>query len=253
MPLAKYLAGKGHQLKGSVTSEAKTNELSDAGITPYILFWEKDGFKGNLASFLENDILIITVPPSKVAAAGGLQDMVHALLSSLKIAAVSKVIFISSTSVYGNAVGDVTEETLVAPDTASAKDIVSAEGMLRSHLEIHSTIIRFGGLVGPNRHPIYHLSGKENVADPDAPINLIHLNDCIGIIEAIISQKKWGQIFNAAAPFHPSKKEYYTKKAMSLGLLPPKFNTETSANGKIILSKKAEDLLHYTFSVTEMI
>ncbi|RYE33944.1 MAG: SDR family NAD(P)-dependent oxidoreductase, partial [Sphingobacteriales bacterium] len=58
MPLAKKLAGKGNQVKGSVTSEIKVNELTGAGVTPYILSWESGSFKGNLDSFLKTDTLI---------------------------------------------------------------------------------------------------------------------------------------------------------------------------------------------------
>ncbi len=253
MPLAKHLAGKDHEIKGSVTSEAKTKELMNAHVTPYVLFWDENGFNGDLTSFLETDILIITIPPSKVAAFGGLQKILSTILPSLEKAAVSKVIFMSSISVYGSSAGTISEENPVAPETPSAKDIAAAEMILSSAANVTATILRFGGLVGIDRHPVYSLSGKENIADPGAAINLINADDCIGIIEAIIEKGKWGHTINAVAPFHPSREAYYSNKASSLGLTLPKFSQETSSPGKIVLSPKVKDILDYTFTVTETI
>lgn len=252
-PLAQYLVEKGQDVKGSVTSKIKETALSEIGVKPYTLFWKDDGFEGDLKSFLKTDVLIITIPPSKVAASGGLQKLTSALLPSLETATVPNVIFISSISVYGNGTGEISEETAVLPETPGAKDIVAAERILLSAPFLKVTVLRFGGLVGPGRHPVKHLAGRENVADPNAAINLIHLNDCIGIIEGILKQEKWGYIFNGVAPFHPSRKDFYTQKALSLGLPSPVFTKEASGSGKIVLSQNVRDLLHYDFSVTETI
>jgi pyoverdine/dityrosine biosynthesis protein Dit1 len=95
------------------------------------------------------------------------------------------------------------------------------------------------------------LAGKENLENPDAPINLIHQNDCINIIEEIILQSKWNEVFNAVAPFHPSRSEYYTQKAKELNLILPKFSTEKSNIKKIISSEKIENILNYQFKLDE--
>ena len=47
---------------------------------------------------------------------------------------------------------------------------------------------------------------------------MIHLEDCIGIIQKIIESNIWEETFNAAAPFHPIRKAYYTQKAIELNL-----------------------------------
>ena len=45
-------------------------------------------------------------------------------------------------------------------------------------------------------------------------INLIHQDDAIGVILKVIKNlNKENLIFNAVTPFHPSKKEYYSKIA----------------------------------------
>jgi NAD dependent epimerase/dehydratase family enzyme len=106
-------------------------------------------------------------------------------------------------------------------------------------------------LIGEDRHPVKFLAGKENLENPDAPVNLIHQKDCIGIIEEIIFQSKWNEVFNAAAPFHPSREDYYTQKAKEQNLILPKFSTETSNIKKIISSEKIENSLKYQFNLDE--
>jgi hypothetical protein len=113
--------------------------------------------------------------------------------------------------------------------------------------------LRFGGLIGEDRHPIRFLAGRKNLENPEAPINLIHQTDCIGIIMTILRQAQhdkweWNETFNAVAPFHPSREQYYTQKAIDLGLELPQFNSESPPFGKTILSTKVENVLGYTFS-----
>ena len=113
-----------------------------------------------------------------------------------------------------------------------------------------TTVLRFGGLIGGSRNPAKSLSGKTNIATPNAPINLIHQDDCIGIITAIIEQNFWCEKINASTPFHPTRKEYYTAKAKELGLPLPEFE-ENNSSGKVIDSSKLISELGYGFVVVE--
>ena len=54
-------------------------------------------------------------------------------------------------------------------------------------------------------------------------------------------------IFNAVAPQHPTRKDYYTKKALELNLPLPTFAENSESKGKIISSQKLENILGYTF------
>ena len=85
-------------------------------------------------------------------------------------------------------------------------------------------------------------------------INLIHQDDCIGIITTIINKgldhyenSDFNATFNAVNPFHPSRKEYYTQKAIEFHLPLPEFNENKSSVGKLVTSVKAETILNYTF------
>lgn len=143
----------------------------------------------------------------------------------------------SSTSVYGDDNDFVSEETITNPETESGKQLLLAEALLQNNKNFETTILRFGGLIGEDRHPVKFLAGKENLENPDTPINLIHLYDCISIIKEIINQSKWNEVFNAVAPFHPSREEYYTQKAIETNLPEPKFSTEKSNIKRLFLAK----------------
>jgi nucleoside-diphosphate-sugar epimerase len=158
------------------------------------------------------------------------------------------VLFVSSTSVYAEDNATITEDSPVNPETESGKQLVAAERLLQSNSNFKTTIVRFGGLIGEDRHPIPFLAGKRNLENPKAPINLIHQVDCIGIIHQIIEQAVWNETFNAVAPFHPNREDYYTQKAIDFGLELPQFNLENPTFGKTILSTKVETVLGYTFS-----
>jgi nucleoside-diphosphate-sugar epimerase len=125
--------------------------------------------------------------------------------------------------------------------------LVEVEQLLLSNKNFETTILRFGGLIGEDRHPIKFLAGRENLENPEAPINLIHQEDCIGIIGAVLDKNCWNETFNAVAPQHPTRQEYYHKKAENLKLPFPNFAKNLETKGKLISSTKVETVLHYSF------
>jgi nucleoside-diphosphate-sugar epimerase len=157
------------------------------------------------------------------------------------------VLFVSSTSVYADDNMVVTEEMPVRPQTESGRQIVASEEVLQSGSNFKTTIVRFGGLVSDDRQPIKFLSGKEDLENPDGPVNLIHRDDCIGIIEAILEKNAWGEIFNGVAPYYPTREDHYTKKAIALGLPAPKFSRAKPSQGKTVSSQKVISVLGYSF------
>ncbi len=269
LPLAKALIEKGFSVKGSTTSTDKLSILENAGIQPFLIALSEDKAEGNLDGFLENsEILIIDIPPklrgsgtdSSTALRKTFVEKIKNIIPQIEKSAIEKVLFVSSTSVYAEDNSIVTEDSILNPETESGKQLVQVEQLLQSNSSFKTTVLRFGGLIGEDRHPIPFLAGKRNLENPKAPINLIHQVDCIGIILRIIEKslrtpefsgqtdnEVWGETFNAVAPFHPSREEYYTQKAIDLGLELPQFNLESPTFGKTILSAKVETVLGYSF------
>lgn len=241
LPLAKNLIEKGFSINGSTTSESKLDILENAGIKPFLISLEAQEIRGNIEGFLEHsEILIIDIPPKlKGDSNESFVAKIQNLVLEIEKYSVQKVIFISSTSVYPDTenIPILTEKDIPNPDTESGRQLCQAEKLLSNNPNFSTTILRFGGLIGEDRHPIKFLSGRKNIENPDGPINLIHQKDCIGIISKIIEKGIWNQIFNAVAPFHPSRKEYYNKKALCLQLPLVEFNEDSISIGKVVDSK----------------
>lgn len=263
LPLAKKLIENGFSIKGSTTSEEKLTVLEENKIQPHLIALDEDKIIGNITNFLtESEILIIDIPPKlRGAQSENFVSKIKNLIIEIEKSAIKKVLFISSTSVYGDlpifSTGlEVTEESALNPDSEGGKQLLEVEQLLQSNPNFKTTVIRFGGLIGKNRHPIQFLAGRENIENPEAPINFIHQDDCIGIIEKLINKGlrkaqsdnwDWNETFNAVAPEHPTRADYYHKKALEMNLKVPTFVKDSKSKGKIISSQKLQKILNYTF------
>jgi len=248
-PLATTLVKSGYLVKGSTTSQEKFHFLQKTGITPYQIVLTETEITGEISLFLKNvEVLIIGIPPKlRGYKQESFEQKINLLIPFIEKAKVEKLIFISSTSVYADDNSFVSEDTIPMPTSESGKQLVVTENRLKENKNFKTTVVRFGGLIGKDRHPIRFLAGKKEIENPNAPINLIHQKDCIGIIESILTHDLFGEIFNAVYPYHPLRKDYYTKKAIELQLPIPEFNYENESVGKTILSAKVESQLGYNF------
>jgi nucleoside-diphosphate-sugar epimerase len=249
LPLAKSLLQNGFSIKGSTTSLEKISLLESEGITPYLVRLEEQKISASVADFLaDSQILIINIPPKlRGGSTENFVAKITTLLPFIENSTVEKVLFVSSTSVYGEDNEFVSEASVLNPDTEGGRQLAIVENVLQKNSRFQTTILRFGGLISDERNPVRFLSGRENIENPDAPINLIHQDDCIGIIEKIIALNSWDETYNAVAPFHPTRQEYYTQKATELNLALPKFAALNTIVGKTILNNKLIEVLEYSF------
>jgi nucleoside-diphosphate-sugar epimerase len=249
LPLAKSLLQNGFSIKGSTTSLEKISLLESEGITPFLVRLEEQQISASVADFLaDSQILIINIPPKlRGGSTENFVAKITTLLPFIENSTVEKVLFVSSTSVYGEDNEFVSEASVLNPDTEGGRQLAIVENVLQKNSRFQSTILRFGGLISDDRNPVRFLSGRENIENPDAPINLIHQDDCIGIIEKIIALNSWDETYNAVAPFHPTRQEYYTQKASELNLALPKFAAFNTIVGKTILNNKLIEALDYSF------
>lgn len=250
LPLAIRCVENNFLVNGTTTNEEKISELENNGINPYKIKLFEDNIEGNVKTFLLNqEILIVNIPPKlRGNSTENFVEKMKILIAEIEKSTIKKVLFISSTSVYNDNQGLVTEQTQPKPDTESGKQLLETEKILLQNNHFETTILRFGGLIGPNRHPIKMLAGKTEIENPDLPINLIHLTDCIAIILKIIQLNCWSQIFNAVCPKHISRKEYYSQKAIEYNLPQPVFKANNHFLGKKIISNKLQKELLYNFT-----
>jgi len=246
--LATALINDGYKVKGSATSTEKLEKLAELGIEPFLVNFKADEESYNPQFFI-CDVLIVSIPPRARHGEGGdYVPKVQRIIDAAVRHTVQKVIYISSTAVYGESCTEVTEADVPKPDTISGEILLKAENLFNEQPVLKTSIIRFGGLVGPGRHPGRFFAGKKDIPNGQSPVNLVHLDDCIGITHAIISQNKFGLIINGVAPHHPAKMTFYTRATMQAGLDAPQFIDELNA-WKIIDSTVLPLELNYRFHI----
>jgi nucleoside-diphosphate-sugar epimerase len=246
LPLAEALVSAGYTVKGSTTSQEKLPVLREKLIQPFLIN-TADNSKWDY-SFFDCDILWIAIPPR--SRYGGGEQYVQALervSDVVKQYRIKDVILISSTGVYGDTDSHVNENMAPQPGSESGKVILQAESLLRNDSAFRTTVVRFGGLVGPERHPGRFFAGKRDIPNGKAPVNLIHLDDCIGISIALLEKEAFGYVINACSPAHPEKQQFYTEAALAGGYEKPVFVDEL-LEWKIVDSIICGPLLSYDFS-----
>ncbi len=168
---------------------------------------------------------IINIPPSKIN--------FDSFIKNVKSIKHAKIIFISSTSVYGDFEGIVDELTKPNPKSQSANKLVRIENILLTQKE--SLIIRPAGLYDKDSHPGFHLSGKDNIKNYNHPVNLISREDVASAIVRLLNTEI--QLINLVNVNHPKKQSYYTEFCRSRGLDTPRFSLTTNGRGKEVKTK----------------
>lgn len=235
LPLAEHFILKGFDVKASTTSAGRLAELRSIGAQSFIVDLEKQ--PDNIQSFLKAHILIINITSKSIP---GFAQLIRAIERS----DIEKVLFVSSTSVYDDLNTTISEADGLESPTSP---LVVIEKLFSASNKFKTTIVRFAGLIGYSRHPGRFFRSGRIVQNPDSPVNLIHRDDCVEIIARIIDREIWGEALNCCADTHPSKREFYTHAARSLGEPPPEFATSTGPFYKIISNEKVKHLLAYDF------
>lgn len=232
LPLAEHLQSKGYSVFGTVTSIEKKQELKDSSVN--IINWNlQSSILEDLKILFDKAQIIIIAIPSSIFIQHYKESLQQYFQNNNSN---QKIIFLSTTGVYPENIGEVNEEYDFSEiDLQNPK--VQIELELKKDLGNKSSILRLAGLFGPNRHPITALSKKGMVKDGESPVNLVHLLDVINIISKMIDMNTFPEVLNVCYPEHPKKKEYYTYFANKLNINAPVFEFENK--NKIINSKKS--------------
>lgn len=251
LPLARALINEGYQVKGSTTQAEKIAILQAEGILPFLVQLSPTINENHDPAFFRSDVLIVNVPP------GRRRDNVESFYPAQVQAIIDqqpsrKIIFVSSTSVYPDLNREVSEaDSPSSEDEAfelrsSGKALLRAERLIREYSS-DTTIVRFCGLMGPDRHPGRFLAGKQLSSSGQDPVNFIHQDDCVAIVRELVQQQAWGETFNACSDGHPSKEVFYTRATGLLGEPPPQFEEEGPRSYKQVNSEKIKQRLNYRF------
>lgn len=156
---------------------------------------------------------------------------VQGLINALRaIRCAGPLIYISSTSVYGQTDGEwVTEASRTEPLEESGKVVLEAEQRLRE-LRPDAMILRFAGIYGPNRilRRQALLNGDPFVGDADKWLNLIHVDDGASAIRCAEANGRAGEVYLISDGEPVRRRDFYTYSAEVLGAPPAKFEKPES-------------------------
>jgi len=235
-------------IKGSTTTQEKVSLFKKEGIVPFLIKCHPYLESEDSQLFFDSSILFLNIPFRR-----NLEDpyfykqQIDSVISFVEKSNIEFVIFAGTTAVYPASIKEAAEDKVIIPENQRAQVLCEVEDMLLNNKYFESTIIRFAGMYGGTRKIGRFLSGKKNLGGAESPANLIHLDDCVEIVNQIIKKDIRGEIFNACSDRHPSKKELYTKAAAALGVEPPKFSENEKGSKKIVSNKKLKKYLDYTF------
>ena len=247
LPLALKLQQIGISPIGTTTHIDKKKRIEEAFHIPTHLFeLPLKGFEDLKSQWDDIETLIINFPPqgSKNLNEGSLHQFLEIL--TLEFPSTKRLIFVSSTSVFGPEQGLVNEESTPHPESIGGIELYQAEQMLLNNHK-NLTIVRPGGLIGGERHPIKYLAGRSDVPGGFSRVHLVFREDLIDLIINLISHpdavRHAPKIIHAFSPLKLNKADYYESMAVKFELKPPKFTNEKLENDTKIESLYFEQFL----------
>ncbi|MGF1910421.1 NAD(P)H-binding protein [Vibrio kasasachensis] len=215
LPLCQFFSNLGHTVIVTKTTTEGAACIARGGLTSVPLNLEDRTQQGVEALEPFNlDTVIGCFPPGFRRGNG--DEYVEYWTNLIAIAqrlAVSKLVMVSSTTVYPNRSESMSEEmatlalALEADDFSDkAKIILKAEQQLINS-GIDYAIVRCSGLVGPERNPARFVSHLKQVSD-QAPANMLHLIDAIGSV-GFATLQFTNQVVNATTPNTTNKAAFY--------------------------------------------
>jgi nucleoside-diphosphate-sugar epimerase len=252
LPLGKHFSDKNYIVKGSTTHAEKLPVLDTNGIEAFRIQLNPQVVGENVDNFLNSETLIINIPPRiNLQKVDAHVEQISNLLPHIKVSSIKNIIYISSTSVYPELNREVFEDDVATPEQSASPTMVKAENLLKDFCKnsnLNLTILRCGGLMGYDRIPAKYFAGWKGLTTGYIAVNYVHRDDLIKVIETIIDDNIWNEIFNIVSPIHPTRKEIYVKNCEELGYEMPEFITPSDVQPfKVISPKKWLEQAKYAF------
>ncbi|ARN78258.1 hypothetical protein BST97_09790 [Nonlabens spongiae] len=238
--LGSKLVNSGFSVKGTVRKKEDFAQLEKLNIQPYQVELTPDKINGEIDGFLNGlNQLVFSLPPgTRKNPEYNFSGSINLLMDAIKPYGLNRILFVSSTSVFEGREGNpkYDENSIPNCSSASAQQLIQAENIIQKS-GFQSIILRSGGQIGQDRHPVKYLAGRKGLSNPDAPVNLVSQDYLIELMTKLISAKNPPKIIHAISEPHESRKDYYSRIARERNLEIPEFDGSRGNAGKKIVSK----------------
>lgn len=236
--VAKAWLAEGHRVAALTRSADRAAELSREGIQPIV----GDICEPTTLSALPAaDTVLFAVGYDRASGRSQQSVYVDGLTNVLQALAnrFGRLIYISSSSVYGQSDGDwVDELSACLPTQPGGKCCLAAEALVQSvgnpmSGTCQTNILRLSGIYGPDRllSRVESLrSGEPLAGRPDAWLNLIHVDDAVLAVRSCEERGRPGQFYLVSDSQPIRRADYYSRLAELVGAPVPRFDPETAAS-----------------------
>lgn len=239
--IARVWKERGINVQAITRSIEKAKELSNEGIEPIVFDLAETSFP----PLPDVDVVLWSVGferSSGVSRQAVWIEGLKRLLNALPVRGdenVRRVLYTSSTSVYGNGHGqDVDENTVPNPTAEGGQACVAAEGLLREYSLQSSasvSILRLAGIYGPYRLllRIEDLRNNTPITSPlDEWLNLIHVDDAIAAIDAVSRMESPPSLMNVVGSKSSTRGDYYKTLAKLADAPAPIFTVSSESTSE---------------------
>ncbi|RMG34415.1 MAG: SDR family oxidoreductase [Gammaproteobacteria bacterium] len=232
--LARVLRAEGDPVRGVVRSIPSAQRVAEEGIPA--LLGDLDE-RGLLAGSTADELVYYLVPPP----AQGREDrrMQRFLEGLAESGQPRRILYISTTGVYGDCAGQWVDETWpVNPQVDRARRRWDAEQRLQHWREQTGgelVILRVAGIYGPGKLPLARLrKGLPMVAPAQAPwTNRIHVDDLVQACRLAMARGRSGEVYNACDGSPGNMADYFNRVADLAGLPRPPVIDLAEAEGAL--------------------
>lgn len=220
--LARQLQADGRPVTGIVRRPESALELQNMGLTA--LCWDLD--QASALPALPSgacELYYFAPPPAQGQDDPRLQRLLHACQPALP----ARIVYISTSGVYGDCAGAWVDETRpLNPSSARARRRAAAESALQawsSATGVPVIILRVPGIYGPGKLPLARLQQRlPLLREQDSPYtNRIHVDDLVQACRAAMQRGVAGQAYNVSDGQPSNMTDYFNRIAVVTGLPAP--------------------------------
>ena len=227
--LASYWSQKqDHRVTVTTTRQERVGELEQ--LASQVVVMKGQDIQAVRSLIQEQDTIVLSIAPisdRQVSAEVYRETYVPTaknLVAALKDAPnVKQLIYLSSSSVYGDKKGEWVDETSpVDTNSEYSQVLCEAEQILSDAAsgDLKVTILRLGGIYGPKREIMRRFSriaGKTLPGTGDTFTSWIHLNDIVGAVD-FLCERRLGGIYNLVNDFNCTIRELCDRVLTQQGL-----------------------------------
>ncbi len=223
--VARLARARGSTVYALTRSSKRFGELRDLGLEPIHGTWHDLASLGDLPAV---ERVLVSIPHRADAGqavqthASGLDNLLRALPAGWK-----KLVYLSTTGVYGDCENDLVDEhTPTSPTRIGPEIALAAEQRLGDTLPADQyLVLRLAGIYGPGRIPLAaKLRAGEPLAVPrQGHLNLAHVVDIARMIELVFDQAMQHPLYVFSDGQPVQREEFYRHLARLCGLHDPEF------------------------------